>query len=87
MEMHSVEFYKTTTKKKKKKKTPAPKCYPQWVLNPGPLTLLLCMLLSEPITDLLEVSDLYFTVLRKSNKYRNKKKSLTPLDPYIVMLY
>ena len=32
------------------------KCYLQWELNPGPLTFVPCMLLSEVIPHLLEVS-------------------------------
>ena len=33
----------------RKQKNPAAKCYPQWELNPGPLTFMPCMLLSELI--------------------------------------
>ena len=47
----------------KTKKNPVAKCYPQWELNPGPLTFMLCML-SELIPYLLEVSYLWIlTVL------------------------
>ena len=45
------------------KKNPVAKCYPQWVLNSGPLTFMLCMLLSEVISGVIpnlpEVRDLY----------------------------
>ena len=47
MEMHSVELYRI-----KRKKIPVAKCYPQWKLNPGPLTSRPCMLLSELIPHL-----------------------------------
>ena len=38
----------------RKQKSPAAKCYPQYKLNAGSLTLILCMLLSELIPYLLE---------------------------------
>ena len=53
--MSSVDSTESREKKKKKKKknkakkNPAAKCYPQWEVNPGPLILLPCMLLSELI--------------------------------------
>ena len=84
MEMHSVEFYRIT--RKQKKKHPAAKCYPQWVLNPGRLTLMPCMLLSELIPHLLEVSSfnaMYATVWVNSNLLEVSR----PLDSYIVVLY
>ena len=46
-------FYKIT---RKQKKNPATKCYPYRELTPGPLTLLSCMLLSELIRYLPEVT-------------------------------
>ena len=51
MEMHSVD----STESREKKNSEA-KCYPQWELSPGPLTSMPCMLLSEQIPYLLEVS-------------------------------
>ena len=49
MGMHSVD----STKSGENPKNPAAKCYSQWELNPGSLTFMSCMLLSELIPYLL----------------------------------
>ena len=55
-----------STESHENKKNPLAKCYPYWELNPGSLTLL-------PNIPLSELISLF-------------AGSLSPLDPYIVML-
>ena len=43
MEMHSVD----STESRENKENPVAKCYPNMEVNPGPLTLLSCIRLSE----------------------------------------